>query len=166
MSPQAEQSIIAMMNCFPQTNQDYRLLLASLDRLCAGLTDQAIIEAAERYAAGDVKDQSKRFAPSGPEFVEEARRRQEMVDLRNRPRIAAPKAYRPGTLAPFELSQQRKWERHGHLPILAEDINFDQWKRLSAERQFPVGAVWVASLGVVFGPEPRHNKSVGVAPCS
>jgi len=155
MNQQAEDSITGMLNCFPQTNQNYELLLASLDKLCAGMAEQAIIEAAERYAAGDVADQSKKFAPSVPEFIEEVRRRQEFIELRNRPRIEAPK-YRPGKLAPFEVKRQKALGTYGHLPIIAENVSNDEWRKMSQMKQVPVGAIWVAALATIYGPEPKQ----------
>lgn len=158
MNSKAEEAILSMLNCFPQTGQNYDALLETLARLCVGLTDQAIIEAAERFAAGDVVGQSKRFAPSGPEYVEEARRRQEFIELRARPRLPPP-AYRPGPLAPFELAQQRAWAANSGRDVIAQDVSMEQFQKMSRERQIPAGASWVASIGVVFGPVPASVKS-------
>lgn len=158
MNQQAEDAITGMLNCFPQTSQNYELLLESLGRLCAGATDQAIISAAERFASGDVKDQSKKFAPSAPEFVEEVRRRQEYIDLQARPRIPAP-VYRPGPLAPFEIVRQKALAKHSHRPVLFEGINLDVFRKMSRDKQIPLGSVWVASLGIVYGPEPKHRAA-------
>lgn len=129
--------------------------MQTLARLCAGLSDEAIIDAAERFAAGDVKGQSKKFAPSGPEFVEEARRRDELLKVMARPRLPPPKEYKPGPLAPFQIETQRKWAENKHLPVLFEDVSFEKWKALSAARDIPPGSKWVAALGVVFGPAPK-----------
>jgi len=144
-----------MLNCFPQTNQNYEVLLLTLDKLCAGLSDRAIIEAAERFASGDVKDQSKKFAPAAPELVEEARRRQDYIDLLSKPRIAPPELYRRGPLSPSEMTRQKALSDNAHLPVLLEDISFETWKRLSKDRQIPTGAKWVACLGIVYGPKPK-----------
>jgi hypothetical protein len=115
--------------------------------------DSAIVAAAERFASGTVPEQSKKFAPSGPEFLDEVRKQQEYIALRNRPRIAPP-VYRSGPLAPFQIAQQKKLSENSNRPVLFEDINFEQWKRMSAEKQVPVGAKWVAALGIVYGPQP------------
>lgn len=159
MNQQAEQSIIEMMNCFPQTSQDYRLLLGSLAKLCAGLTDQAIIEAAERFAAGDVQDQSPKFAPSAPEFVAEARRRQEFIDIRSRPRLPSSSVeYRPGPLPPFMVQRQRALSENADRPVILEDASFEDFKRMSRAGELPVGASWVASLGIIFGPRSAGHS--------
>lgn len=84
------------MNCFPQTNQDYRVLLATLAKLLNGLSDGAIISAAERFASGDVPNQSKTFAPAVPEFVAEVRNQAEVIAIRQRPRLSEPRGYVPG----------------------------------------------------------------------
>ena len=158
MNQQAEQSIIEMLNGFQQTNQDYRLFLATLERKCSGLSDQAIIEAAERFGDGDVKDQSKKFPPAMPEFIEEVRRRQEYLELKARPRIAPP-AYVPGPLAPFQVARQKAFNRYANRPVLLEEIGFDEFRRLSSMKQIPAGAVWVAALGIVYGPEPARKAA-------
>lgn len=157
MNQQAEDSIAQMLNCFPQTSQNYELLFATLDKLLAGQTDQAIIEAAERFASGDVKEQSKKFAPSAPEFVEEVRRRQEYIDIRNRPRLPAPE-YRPGPLAPFQIKRQKELAENAHLPVLVEDASLDVFRRLSLTKQIPVGAKWVACLGTIYGPPAKAQS--------
>lgn len=155
MNQAAEDAITAMLNCFPQTSQNYEILFETLDRLCASQTDQAIIKAAERFAAGDVPEQSKKFAPSGPEFVAEVRIQQEYIDIKARPRLPRPE-YRPGPLAPFQITQQRLYAENANRPVLFEDVSFDVWKKLSAGKQIPVGAKWVAALGIVYGPEPKQ----------
>jgi hypothetical protein len=154
MNKQASDAITEMLNGFPQTNQDYSALLPMLARLCSGLSDEALISAADRFAAGDVKDQSKKFAPSAPEFVEEARRRDELLKVLARPRLPPP-TYQRGPLAPYQIATQKKWAENAHLPVLFTDIDFNKWKALSAAKDVPAGAKWVASLGVVFGPAPK-----------
>lgn len=158
MNQAAEDSITAMLNCFPQTGQDYALLLGTLQHLCDGLTDQAVIDAAKRFAAGDVKDQSKKFAPSAPEFVEEARRRDELLKVMARPRLPPPDQYRPGPLPPYQLATQRKWAENADRQVMFSDVSFEQWKALSATKDIPAGAKWVAAIGVVFGPAPKPQQ--------
>lgn len=158
MNQIAEDAITGMLNCFPQTSQNYEALLGSLDRLCDGLSDQAIIEAAERFASGDVQEQSKKFAPSSAEFIEEVRRRQDYLSIKARPRIAAP-TYTRGPMAPFEIKRQKALNEHAHRPVLLESVGYDDWRRLSGMKQVPTGAIWVASLGIVYGPEPTRKAA-------
>lgn len=130
--------------------------MATLARKCSDVSDQAIIETADRYGNGEVKDQSKKYAPTVPEFVEEVRRRQEFIEVRARPRLAAP-VYQSGRLAPFQVARQKALTENAHLPVIAEDITYEQFKRLSETKQIPVGAKWVACLGTIFGPAPAKQ---------
>lgn len=155
MNQQARDAVAGMLNCFPQTNQDYGVFLRTLDSLCNGVTDRAVIEAAERFARGDVGDQSKKFAPSGPEFVAEARRRQELTDSLSRPRLPAP-VYRRSAQQPWELQQARKRAEYAHRDVLHTDVSNERFRSLSAASELPVGAVWVACLGTIYGPEPKR----------
>lgn len=154
MNQAAHQALTAMWNSFALTGQDYRLLAATYDTDLANQTNEAIIEAAIRFRTGKVPGQSDKFAPSQPEFTAEVERQEEYIAMKARPRIEAP-VYRPGPLAPFQIEQQRKLSENSNRPVLFEDINFDQFKKLSAAREIPVGGKWVASLGIIYGPEPR-----------
>jgi hypothetical protein len=116
-------------------------------------SSQSIIEAAQRFTTGKVQGQSKTFAPSVAEFVAEVERRQELIDIKAKPRLPPPR-YFPGPLAPFQIRQQQRLAENSDRPILFEGINFDQWKKLSANKEVPTGAIWVASLGIVYGPPP------------
>ena len=129
----------------------------TLDRLCAGLSDQAIIETADRYASGDVPEQSKKYPPTGPEFIEEARRRQEFLDIKARPRIAA-STYTRGPLAPFEIARQKALAKHSHRPVLLENIGLDEFRRLCATKQIPLGSIFATALGIVYGPEAKQSR--------
>lgn len=60
-----------------------------------------------------------------------------------------------GTLSPFEIKKQRLLAAHANRPVLFESAGYDQFKKLSATRQIPPGAVWVAALGIIYGPEPK-----------
>lgn len=118
-----------------------------------GIPDAAIVEAAQRFRQGLVDGQKLDYAPSPARFCTEARRVAEALNLRDRPRLPAPPAYRKGPLAPFEIKRQKALTEYTDRPVLFEDITYDQWRRLSAEKAVPVGAVWVASLGAVYGPK-------------
>lgn len=157
MNQQAKDAITWMLNEFPNTNQDYQVRLLTLDKLLEGLSDYAIIEAAQRFAAGDVPGQSKTFAPTGPDFVAETRTRQEYIDLKAKPRLPAPK-YFPGPLAPFQVRQQKRFAENSHLPLLFEGISFDQFRKMSAAKEIPVGAKWT-SAGIIYGPDPKQKPA-------
>ncbi|MBZ9807674.1 hypothetical protein [Mesorhizobium sp. ESP-6-2] len=158
MNQQAEDAITWMLNEFGQTNQDYQVRLLTLGKLLEEQSDLAIIEAAKRFAAGDVEGQSMTFPPTGPEFVAEARKRQELIDLMAKPRLPAPR-YFPGPLAPFQVRQQKRLAENAHLPVLFENITYDQWRKMSAAKEIPVGAKWIATLGIVYGPAPKQQAA-------
>ncbi len=156
MNSRTAQEITKMLNCFPQTNQNYELFLATLGQLCDGLTDQAVIEAAERFSAGLVADQSTRFAPSGPEFVVEARRRQEIINMHARPRLKAPEPRRSVGDAPFQLRTEALRKKHAHRPVIAENVTHEQFVEMS--RRLPPGSSYVNSLSTVYGPDPSPRR--------
>jgi len=140
-----------MLNAFPQsqsTNPD--VLLRTFSAVLGDVTPEAITEAAQRFVSGKVEGQSKTFAPAVAEFVAEARNRQEYHKLLMQPRLPAPTYYSNGQ-APFERNRQKAFAANSHLPVLFEDVSYDRWKKLSAERQVPVGAKWVACLAIVYG---------------
>ena len=119
------------------------------------LSPQAIIEASQRFIAGTVEGQSMDFAPAPPRFAQEARSRQELIEATARKARSLPAPfYTPGPLAPFQVRQQKRLSENSHLPVLFEGVNSDQWRKLSMERKVPAGAIWVASLGIVYGPAP------------
>jgi hypothetical protein len=134
-------------------------MLDTFELATASLSPTAVIEAAQRFIMGDVREQSKTFAPSVAEFVAEARRRQEFIDAKtaNSRSLPAPR-YFPGPLAPFQVRQQKRLAENAHLPVLFEKINSDQWRKMSLAREIPVGAKFVASLGIVYGP-PRQQQA-------
>lgn len=117
----------------------------------AGLSSQAITEAAQRFIGGVVEGQSMDFAPAAPRFAQEARNRQGYIDLKAKPRLPAPTFYHH-TGSPFHIRQERTRAKYAHLPVLHDNISFDQWRKLSSAREVPVGAIWVAALATVYGP--------------
>lgn len=158
MDQKAFLAITAMLNGFPQGNANPDLTMATFEAALRDVTSQAVIEAAQRFTCGDVTGQSRTFAPSIAEFVQEARRIADLIPYRDRPRLPPP-SHRPGPLAPFQVTQQRLRAENEHLPVLFEDVSYDRWRKLSADRQVPVGAKWVAALGIVYGPAPIAQRS-------
>jgi hypothetical protein len=157
MNQQARDAITWMLNEFAMTNQDYQVRLLTLDKLLEGQSDLAIIEASERFAGGDVEGQSKTYPPTGPEFVAEVRKRQEYIDIKAKPRLPAPR-YFPGPLAPFQTRQQRRLSQYANHPILFENVSYDQFRKMSAMKEIPVGAFWT-SMGIVCGPISQKHQT-------
>lgn len=67
--------------------------MGTYESVLAGMSSRAVIEAAQRFVMGDVQGQSKTFAPSVAEFVAEARKRQEYLELLARPKLAIPQRF-------------------------------------------------------------------------
>lgn len=153
MEQKAYLAITAMLNAFPQGSVNPDLTMKTYEAVLQGASQQSIIEAAERFTKGQVKGQNKTFAPSVAEFFDEVCSRQELIDIKARPRLPAPQ-YFPGPLAPFQVRQQKRLAENSHLPVMSENATLDEWRRMSAARQIPVGAKFVASLGIIYGPTP------------
>lgn len=115
------------------------------------VSSQAVTDAAKRFMNGDVPGQSKTFAPSVAEFVQEARNLEEYIALRNRPRIPG-HVYRPGPLKPFEVRAEKARAENADRPVLFEDIGFDQFRKMCSDKNLPMGSKWVACLGTIYGP--------------
>lgn len=132
--------------------------MSTYEAALRGVSSRAVLEAAQRFTLGEVEGQSRTFAPSVAEFVQEARKRQEYLDLRNRPRLPAP-VYRRGKLAPFEVLAEKARAANAHLPILHADVSYDTFLALHRAGKLPVGAKWVAALSTIFGPEVPASAS-------
>jgi hypothetical protein len=155
-----------MINSFPQQEAaNKEALLRTFKAALQGASSQSIIESAERFTKGLVKGQNKTFAPSVAEFFDEVCSRQELIDIKARPRLPPPQ-YFPGPLAPFQVRQQKRLAENSHLPIISENATLDEFRRLSAAKQLPVGAKFVASLGIIYGPPPSSlaHRVTNLAP--
>ena len=155
-------AMTAMLNAFPQGSSNPDLTMRTFEAALTDCSDAAIVKAASRFTKGDVPQQSMKFAPTVPEFVQEVRKCQEFIELASRPRLPPPR-YTPGKLAPFEVARQKALTANAHRPVLFEDVSMEMWKRLSAEKQIPVGASWVACLGIVYGLEPKATINADAA---
>ncbi|MBZ9894227.1 hypothetical protein LB545_07700 [Mesorhizobium sp. BR1-1-6] len=134
--------------------------MSAFESSVAGLSAQAIIEACQRFRDGLVEGQSLDYAPATARFAAEARRRQEFIDAKKvaTRSLPAPR-YFPGPLAPFQVRQQKRLAENAHLPILFENITYDQWRKMSLAKEIPVGAKWVGTLGIVYGPAPKQQAA-------
>lgn len=54
--------------------------------------------------------------------------------------------------------QSQARSRFAGRPVIAENVSLHEFRRLSASRQLPVGAVWCAALATIFGPEPSARQ--------
>jgi hypothetical protein len=156
----AFQALTAMLNAFPQSaTVDRRALLLTFEEDLKAISDLAIVETAQRFRRGEIPDQNKTFAPSIAEFKTAAENQMDLILLRSRPRLAPPPERPRGPLAPFQIRQQRLLAENANRDVLFEGIGNDQWRKLSANREIPVGSKWVAALGIVYGPEKAAQKS-------
>lgn len=151
MNQAAYQELTKMLNAFPQTG-DIAALLLTYDEDLTGISDLAIIETAQKYRRNGITRRDNSFAPSIPQFKESAEEQEKLIEARNRPRIEAPKHYFGTGRTPFERNRDRALAANEHLPVLFTDIGYDQWCKLSKAKEIPVGAKWVACLGIVYGP--------------
>lgn len=153
MNRQAHTAIALMLDSFGQSQADRKGLLLTFEAGLRDVTDEAICETAHRYVSGKADSQNLSFAPSVAQFCSFARSVMEAQELRARPRLPHQR-YQSGTLAPFEITYQRKLAENSHLPVIKSDVSFDEWRRMSAAREIPVGARWIAATGIVYGPKP------------
>ena len=157
MEQKAYLAMAAMLNAFPQGSSNPDLTMKTYEAVLRDASSESIARAAGRFCAGNVKDQNLKFAPSVAEFSQEVQRCTEYLELQARPRLPPPPKYTPGPLAPFQIATEKARAAHAHLPILFEDISFDQFRKMSAMRQIPTGATWVAALGIIYGPEIKQQ---------
>lgn len=160
MNQKSFAAVTAMINGFPQSTADIRALLLTYDQALSAVSDPAISEAVTRFICGDVQGQSKTFAPSVAEFVQEARKQQDIIDTISRRRIAPPSHVPTGGLAPFQIARQKALTKFQDCPVIAENVGHIEFMAMSKARQIPVGGGWCAQTATVYGP-PFEEISLG-----
>lgn len=94
MDQKAFLAITAMLNSFPQqAATDSETLLKTYSAVLRDVSPQAVTETAQRFICGDVKGQSRTFAPSVAEFVQEAKRWASLIPYRDQPALPSPVHY-------------------------------------------------------------------------
>lgn len=147
---QAAQAITVMLNGFPQSAAaDKQALLLTFGRALSGVSDQAIIDAAQRYVSGLVPGQSATFAPAVAEFSQEARR----LDEEQRDRLSRPRR---------NLFIYRK----PNAPLLERNITKEYAFRLIDQGVHPRGSIWCPGpldnrpdIGDLFAPDPKWKPA-------
>jgi len=104
MNQAATIEITKMLNAFPQTAGNITALILTYEEDLTGVSDQAIIETAQKFRRNQVPNQNPTFAPSVAEFITAARWQEEFVSIRNRPRLPRP----PIQPAPPSPPEQRR----------------------------------------------------------
>lgn len=151
MDQKAYLAIAAMLNAFPQGNGNPDVTMRLFEAVLRGVSSQAVIDAAQRFASGLVEAQSLSFAPSTAEFATEARKLDAIMIRAALPR-GKPAEYISDGRAPFERSIERAKRENEHRPIIQEHASFEQFQALSKSGQLPPGASWVAALATIYGP--------------
>jgi hypothetical protein len=144
--------IVRLLECFRQTQGNTQLLLDTFVQHVAPFSDEAVTRAVRQFLSGDVHGQNLRFAPSVPEFIAEARRCQQILDIAARPTLPAP-PYPPASLTPLAVARKRGADGREGCPVLFENVDYDRFRRLRRDKLLPSGAFWVV-LGTVYGRRP------------
>lgn len=158
MDNAALMEITRMLNAFPVGNSDTDLTMETYELATQDFSSTAVIEAAQRFVLGQVKDQSLAYAPTVAEFMQEVRQRQEYIDLKAKPRLPAPR-YFPGPLAPFQVRQEKRRAQYADRPVIEANVPLDRFVALSRAKQLPTDAIWVATMGIL-GPAPKQQVAV------
>lgn len=151
MDPRLKQSIMVMLNGFPQTNQDYQIFLATLAKLCDGVAPEAVTGACRRFSDGLVEGQSLDYAPSTARFMDEVRRLDAIEQAKRKPRLGYA-GYQRGKLAPFEIAIEKAaadMAAQGRA-LLDDNATLDEFKSKARSGQIPFGSTW--RLGKIYGP--------------
>jgi len=53
--------------------------------------------------------------------------------------------------ARFEILAEKKRQKYAGRPVIEENVDHGRWLAGSKAKEWPVGATWVASLGIVYG---------------
>lgn len=147
-----------LLNAFPQARDtDPKGLLYAFGIALEGLSTEAIIDASRRYIAGKVEGQSKDYAPTAAQFADEARKRQEVIEMRRTPRLERPVS-RPSYGGPtqFQIRRQKALNENANRPVIKADATHEEFKAMSSAGKLPAGASWVAILSTIYGPEPKQ----------
>jgi len=115
-----------MLNSFPQGGSDPDLTMQTYRAALRDIPAQAVIEAAERFVKGRVAGQSKKFAPSIAEFLQEAERIAELMPYRDRLALDPPKQAHHQPLSRNEQARMRL-----KMPLLREAMSRGQVDKLA-----------------------------------
>jgi len=111
MNQNSYQALTAMLTAFPQSQADLRVLLLTYEEDLTGISDQAICETAQKFRRNEIPEQSATFAPSIAEFVTAARRQEEFISIRSRPRLPRPALQPAPPLPPIQRRTEAELAR-------------------------------------------------------
>jgi len=148
-----------MLNSFRATSADPDVLLRTFASVLDGFQPSLIIDTAKRYSSGEVDGASDQFAPTPAEFAKEVRRRAALKADIAKPRSLPAPRYFPGPLAPFQVRQEKRRAENTDRPVIEANVPLDRFIALSRAKQLPVGAIWIATIGIL-GPSSKEQTII------
>lgn len=147
-----------MLNSFPQGGSDPDVLLATLERSTSRLSDRAVAETARRFICGEVANRNPAFAPSVAEFVQEARRVEELVPYMDRPRLPSPKAERSER---HHVSPAERIRMGFKMSVLSAGLGLRKVDEVAAanKRGLPALIALAEAWGVPVPPELKQSAA-------
>jgi hypothetical protein len=145
-----------MLSSFPQTAGDPDVLLRVYIEDTAHIPDNIVALTAVRFRQGRIPKQSKQYAPTPAQFIEEAEQEHRLETLRNRPRVEPPAIVRRGD---FFKRIDAKRALYSNFPVLFENIGHDDYQKMMARKSLPNPHFWVAHTGVIYSG--LHPKLAG-----
>ena len=139
-------AIIEMLDGFPTEAPEG--LLQQLYAESAKFTESVIQETCQRFKTGRVEGQNKRFAPSVPEWVDEAVR---VKGWQERPTEYKPIQFVRRESVSLETLDE---EFHG-CDVLADDLEVKSFVALRRAGRLPEGSIW--AMGRVYGPPAKER---------
>jgi hypothetical protein len=152
----AMEAITAMLSAFPQTQGDHKALFRIYVADTAHIAPEHVVATAARFRQGRVPKQSKQFAPTPAQFIEEAEEAEKLERLRNRIPIAPPKAVQRGG---YFQRLQAKRDEYRAFSIIQEGVGHDLYQKLLQRKALPNPHFWVAHTGVIYAG--LHPKLAG-----
>lgn len=127
----------------------------------------AVIEAAQRYTMGDVPGQNRTFAPSVAEFVQEARKVENIIPMRGRAALPAPGRNAPHNPTPGERERvalkMALWKASFGTPRIA-DLAMLCEQHADLEQFVGLGQTWGVPIPEAIWAQLEGGKRMGARP--
>lgn len=158
MEQRAYIELTRMLESFPQTSGNPDLTVSAYELAVEGLSAQSVIEASQRFISGLVGGQSMDFAPAAPRFAQEARKRQEYIDLLARPRLP----FRSHGERQHEFSEEHRSRMKFNFAVLSTGMARHNPEAVA--QAWDKGQAAMVELGVQWGvPVPDSLQSNSAA---
>lgn len=145
-----------MLLAFPQTAGEPDALLRIYFEDTKHIEPHIVAETATRFRQGRVPKQSKQFAPTPAQFIEEAEDAENLERLRSRKPLPPPVSVQRGSY--FQRLEAKK-AQYASFEILYEGIDHKTYQKMLAGRKLPNPHFWVAHTGIVY--KGLHPKLAG-----